>query len=150
MKKNKSILVVIILVACLISCLIVIKSISKKEDLNNNKCDYFDEIILEVNSVTNRDFIEKTDLTSYIPVLNFNSNDYVIAEDEETNEYFIIIKNIKEEDLNKLENALPLVLVEEGNRKLKIQQMGMYTYIISSNENYSMIDGLIRSFSVCY
>lgn len=151
MKKNKGILVGLILLVCLISCFIVIRKILIGNEISKNNCEYFgfEDIIVEINSATNHSFLSGRDLTSYIPVSLTKDIKYTFAVNAENEqEYFIIIKDISEKDLKEFKNTLGLINI--GEKDLEIKQVGNYTYIISSNQNYSTIDGIIRSFSTCY
>lgn len=150
MKKNKGILVGLILLVCLISCLLIIKKISNGHEIQKNNCEYFgfEDIIVEINSVTNNSFSQGKELTSYFPVSLTKDIEYVfVVNDENEQEYFIIIRDISEKDLKEFKNALDLINIDQ--KGLEIKQIGNYTYIISSIQNYSTIDGIIRSFSSC-
>lgn len=149
MKKNVKVLICTILLLCLIVCLSFIIILKNKQ----TTCDDFelDDILYEINLATNNYFLsleEGEDTSSYFPI-PFNQNKKHISafnlNDED--EYFLLIENISSDEKEKLKKFIENSINKEKN--IKFEEYGKYTYIISTTDYTSIIDGIIRSYIYC-
>ena len=145
MKKNNSVLFFVILLICLLSCAFILLLVLKKDNEDEMIIEY-DDILFDINAELDNQFIYDKEIFKYISVNFQNNSNFVFAINDVTqDEYYIIIKNPSEEDLIELKSFVESYN-ERNDNDLKIKGNNMYKYLIKSNENLQVIDGIIRSY----
>ena len=145
MNKSKNVLFIIILLICLLSSVLILFSVSKDDDEMEIVVNY-DDILFDINTELGNKFIHDEEISKYLPInLRDDSNYFFAINNITQDEYYIIVKNIQEDELETLEFFVDSYN-ERNEKKLQINKNEIYTYLIKSNENYGLIDGIIRSY----
>lgn len=149
MKKNKKILMFIVLLVSLLICVFALSLI--KNNYKDSLCDKFDyeSMLIDINVITQRNFqqIDILEISSYMPIDLLDEYNSIFYVDKEFDEYFAISKKVSAEKEKKLKDFIE----NEKKRNINIELGGndTYTYIINSDRKSSTIEGIIRNYIYC-
>ena len=151
MKKNIKKIIIICLLFCLLTY--VGGKFHDKKEQENKVCSNFelDDIIFKINNVFEKNLIfnEDKNITLYMPVNISNDANYIFARNDTTDEYIFLGKDLNKQDIKELEKYVQLKNDLYPDDQLEINQHNNYVYIIFSNNNFSTIDRIIRSYIYC-
>lgn len=149
MKKNIKYILYVLTVLIIITIILYL-IFNKKE----NNCDNFDleELFFEINLATSNSFKieEGQDISKNIPITLPKETDYLFSLDsDDENEFFLVIRNLDSDKILELENFVETNNDLYKDNKIKFVKDDIYTYLISSKEHASTIEGIIRSYIYC-
>lgn len=149
MKKNIKYILYVLTVLIIIT--IILSLIFNKKE---NRCDDFalEELFFEINLATSNSFKieEGQDISKNIPITLPKETDYLFSLDsDDENEFFLVIRNLDSDKILELENFVKINNDLYEDNKIKFIKDNIYTYIISSKQHESTIEGIIRSYIYC-
>lgn len=147
MKKYKKILIFFALLISLLFCVFISNKLKNKQ----NMCDNFtyDDILVDINIITNSNFekVDELEMGSYMPIDLLDEGNFAFYVDKELNEYFAISKRVLDDKKNQLQDYVKIE--KKRNKKIKLGENNLYTYVINSKKYESTIEGVIRSYIYC-
>lgn len=147
MKKSKKILIFFALLISLLFCVFISNKLKNKQ----NMCDNFtyDDILVDINIITNSNFekVDELEMGSYMPIDLLDEGNFSFYVDKELNEYFAISKRVLDDKKNQLQDYVKIE--KKRNKKIKLGENNLYTYVINSKKYESTIEGIIRSYIYC-
>lgn len=147
MKKYKKILIFFALLISLLFCVFISNKLKNKQ----NMCDNFtyDDILVDINIITNSNFekVDELEMGSYMPIDLLDEGNFAFYVDKELNEYFAISKRVLDDKKNQLQDYVKIE--KKRNKKIKLGENNLYTYVINSKKYESTIEGIIRSYIYC-
>ncbi len=148
MKKKLSIIIVAIIVLIIIFIVLI-----PKKELPSECADFeLEEVLLEINLATGNRFnsLETKEISEKLPIGFLNETDYIFSYNiESDNEYFILARNLSENELFDLKNHIDTNNELYEDNQIKLVEIGIYVYAIWPSQYDSVIDGIIRSYIHC-